>query len=217
MTTPCTPLHPPCRFFFSLRSLRWSVIARRLQRRTLHLVSWQLGPQATSPPAGTAGAAAQRKHGARAPTSCYTPGGARPARRSRSSRRACERLTPILCASLHILTCLPSEARAAGRTSRLTSCVSFPFSFFALSVLTMRVSIQIVALDMQQFDVDSHCGAAITITIGGKTAHATIADRVSARVFTTHTHCVQCASMCRDGQTDATRCSVSGAGTTTSI
>ncbi|KJA29210.1 hypothetical protein HYPSUDRAFT_111665, partial [Hypholoma sublateritium FD-334 SS-4] len=35
----------------------------------------------------------------------------------------------------------------------------------------------IVALDMQQFDVDSHCGAAITITINGKTAHATIADR----------------------------------------
>ncbi|KJA17740.1 hypothetical protein HYPSUDRAFT_46079 [Hypholoma sublateritium FD-334 SS-4] len=35
----------------------------------------------------------------------------------------------------------------------------------------------IVALDREQFDVDSHCGAAVTITINGKVAHATIADR----------------------------------------
>jgi len=35
----------------------------------------------------------------------------------------------------------------------------------------------IVSLDMEQFDVNSHCGAQVTITINGKVAQATIADR----------------------------------------
>ncbi|KAF8973953.1 hypothetical protein BDZ97DRAFT_1777681, partial [Flammula alnicola] len=35
----------------------------------------------------------------------------------------------------------------------------------------------VVALDMQQFDAANHCNAAITITVNGKTAHATIVDR----------------------------------------